>query len=71
MPPAQFALILSLSSCVFVVVVFVLFWVCVCERETRVLIQGFALAKQDLSHTSSPFCCSYFGNGMSQTIFLG
>jgi hypothetical protein len=31
------------------------------------LIEGFALAKQvlyHLSHTSSPFCSSYFGDGV-------
>jgi hypothetical protein len=30
--------------------------------------QGFVLAKQvlyHLSHTSSPFCCGYFGDGVS------
>jgi hypothetical protein len=32
---------------------------------------GFALAKQalyHLSHTSSPFCCGYFEDGVSGTI---
>jgi hypothetical protein len=24
-----------------------------------------------LSHTSSPFCCDYFGDGVSKTICLG
>jgi hypothetical protein len=36
--------------------------------------QDFALAKQVLhclSHTSSPFCSGYFGDGVSQTICLG
>jgi hypothetical protein len=37
-------------------------------------IQDFMLAKQTLyhlSHTSSPFCVSYFGNGISRTLCLG
>jgi hypothetical protein len=36
--------------------------------------QGFMLAKEafyHLSHTSSPFCCGYFGNGVSKTIYRG
>jgi hypothetical protein len=35
--------------------------------------QGFVFAKQELyplSHTSSPFCFGYFGDGISQTICL-
>jgi hypothetical protein len=41
---------------------------------TEVWIQGFVLAKQALnclSHSSSPFCSGYFGNGVLQTICLG
>jgi hypothetical protein len=42
---------------------------------TRIWNQGFSLAKQVLyylSHTSSPFCSSYFGNGgVSWTICPG
>jgi hypothetical protein len=36
--------------------------------------EGFTLAKQacyHLSHTFSPFCCGYFGDGVSRTISLG
>jgi hypothetical protein len=36
--------------------------------------RGFALAKQvlyHLSHTSSPFCSDYFGDGVLQTYLPG
>jgi hypothetical protein len=61
---------------------FVLFWYCwillantlsfFCGR-TGVWTQGFVLTKQlyCLSHTSSPFCSGYFGDGVSHTICLG
>jgi hypothetical protein len=41
---------------------------------SRVLTQGFTLAKQVLyclSHTPSPFFSGYFGDGVSGTICLG
>jgi hypothetical protein len=59
----------TLYTCSLILFLFFFFW------KTRVWTQGFSLAKQTLyhfSHTSSPFCSGYFGDGgVSQTICLG
>jgi hypothetical protein len=47
---------------------------CCCFCETGALIQVFTPAKKvlySLSHTSSPFCFGYFGDGVSWAIYLG
>jgi hypothetical protein len=52
----------------YLIIVWYLF---VCMYGTGVWTQDFMLATQavyHLSHTSSPFCSGYFGEGASQTI---
>jgi hypothetical protein len=49
------------------------FWVFFFFGRTGVWTQGFKFVKQalyHLSHTSSPFCCCYFREGVSHTISL-